>query len=201
MLSLWNSMKIDSDCQAWNEEQEPDRRHRREVEREEYKSLSNLSNSEKQDRISQLEARIENLKDDLKWSKSSYESESYRDSISNLQDEINDLSSSSSGGCYLTTAAVYHKGEADNGYTLTTLRNFRDNYMRATPEGEALVQEYYKVAPGIVEKVNLRDDSSRVWDLVYREVGNCVSEIEADKKEPAQNRYVRMTKTLERLTK
>ena len=38
------------------------------------------------------------------------------------------------GGCFLTTAVVERRGEADDGPTLTVLRRFRDGYMNRTAE-------------------------------------------------------------------
>ena len=57
------------------------------------------------------------------------------------------------GGCFLTTAVVEQRGEADAGPTLTALRAFRDGYMARTAERRALVAEYYAVAPGIVAAI------------------------------------------------
>ncbi len=57
------------------------------------------------------------------------------------------------GGCFLTTAVVELRGEADGGPTLTALRGFRDGYMTRTAERRALVDEYYAVAPMIVAAI------------------------------------------------
>ena len=67
------------------------------------------------------------------------------------------------GGCFLTTAVVERRGEADDGPTLTALRTFRDGYMMDTAERRALVAEYYAVAPAIVAAIPAQDPA---WDWI-----------------------------------
>ncbi|MCY3611152.1 MAG: hypothetical protein OXH51_06405, partial [Gemmatimonadetes bacterium] len=57
------------------------------------------------------------------------------------------------GGCFLATAVIQLRGEADDGPTLTTLRQFRDGWLAETEEGRALISEYYLLAPGIVSAI------------------------------------------------
>lgn len=70
-----------------------------------------------------------------------------------------------SNACYITTAAT-HGGELDQGFTLTVLRNFRDEYMQDDPERKAELLEYYAVAPEIVKAISKRSDSERVWGKI-----------------------------------
>lgn len=65
--------------------------------------------------------------------------------------------------CYLTTAVTQAKGLSDKCAELQTLRAFRDDYLLATEEGEALVKQYYIDAPLIVETINQRADASSIW--------------------------------------
>ena len=55
--------------------------------------------------------------------------------------------------CFLTTAVVGMRGEADDGPTLTAMRQLRDTFMQLTPERRAMVADYYKVAPAIVAAI------------------------------------------------
>ena len=55
--------------------------------------------------------------------------------------------------CFLTTAVVERRGEADDGPTLTALRGFRDGYMMETAERRALVADYYRTAPAVVAAI------------------------------------------------
>ena len=68
------------------------------------------------------------------------------------------------GGCFLTTAVVKRRGEADDGPTLTVLRRFRDTYMQETPERRAEVERYYRVAPALVDAIG---DDVDVWEAKW----------------------------------
>lgn len=73
-----------------------------------------------------------------------------------------DFVDSATGGCYITTAATLN-GELDNGFTLTALRNFRDDYMLQDPQRRADLLEYYAVAPDIVKRISESPDSDNTW--------------------------------------
>jgi hypothetical protein len=76
-------------------------------------------------------------------------------------------SSSSSGGCFLTTACVEHKQLADDCDELQTLRCLRDNYMRTTEEGQWLIQQYGSIAPGIVYAIDQCENKSEIYEYMY----------------------------------
>lgn len=77
--------------------------------------------------------------------------------------EQNDGASSGGGGCYITTAAVNHGGLADDGEELSALRSFRDGVMTKTPQGQAEIAAYEKMAPEIEKRLSSRPDSSGVY--------------------------------------
>ena len=77
-------------------------------------------------------------------------------------DNDNDNSGGGGGGCFLTTAVTQMRGEADDGPTLTTLRQFRDGWLSGRMDGEAMIAEYYAVAPGIVAAIP-PDDPEWLW--------------------------------------
>ena len=54
------------------------------------------------------------------------------------------------GLCFITTAVCQELGKPDNCAELTAFRAFRDGYLASQPDGEALIHEYYNIAPGIV---------------------------------------------------
>lgn len=66
---------------------------------------------------------------------------------------INNLPTKNKEGCFLTTACVQARGLPDNCHELTTLRAFRDGYLRDLPQGTGLIREYYAAAPGIVQRL------------------------------------------------
>lgn len=102
-------------------------------------------------------------------------------------------------GCFLTSACVKAKGLPDDCRELQTLRQYRDLYLRKTQTGMEKVREYYRVAPKIVEAVNARQDSDRIWDNVYRDlVSVCVELIDEGKNEEAFDIYKSYTMLLKR---
>ena len=97
------------------------------------------------------------------------------------------------GGCFLTTAIVEQRGEADDGPTLTTLRAFRDGYMAQRPDGPALVAEYYDVAPRIVAAIPADDPA---WRWIGTQVDLAVARIEAGDQSSAFAIYTAMVQRL-----
>lgn len=101
-----------------------------------------------------------------------------------------------SSGCYLTSACVSYLGKADDCEELTKLRAFRDNYMKKSDKYSALVDEYYKVAPEIVKKIDESDKRDEYYSYIYDEVCRCIALIDGDKKEEAVAEYKKMTEYL-----
>ena len=62
------------------------------------------------------------------------------------------------GLCFITTAVCQELGKPDDCEELTAFRAFRDGYPRSPPDGEALIREYYNIAPGIVTCINTCSD-------------------------------------------
>ncbi len=99
---------------------------------------------------------------------------------------------SSGGGCYLTGACVDYLGKPDDCEELTALRNFRDGYMKKTPEGARLVKEYYEVAPAIVKAIEASHETSKYYDYIYGVVKTCVELIAEGKLQETQKEYENM---------
>ena len=89
-------------------------------------------------------------------------------------------------------------GKADDCEELTVLRSFRDTYLKSTQEGRALVEEYYSVAPLIVEKINSSDKKEKYYEYIYEVVEKCVKLIGIGEKERALNEYKFMTLNLKK---
>ncbi len=102
----------------------------------------------------------------------------------------------SSDGCFLTSACVEHLGKADDCAELTTLRRFRDTYMKGTAQGNALVAEYYAVAPKIVEQIDASSDKDAIYDSIYGVISDCVKLIDSGDNATAQQRYAAMVNGL-----
>jgi len=99
-------------------------------------------------------------------------------------------SSSSSSGCYLTTACVVSRGLPDDCDELQTLRAFRDSYLVALPNGREEIEQYYQMAPGIVSNIDKQSNREEIWNQVYTDlVKPCVRMIHAQENEPAHQLY------------
>lgn len=73
-------------------------------------------------------------------------------------------------GCYLTTACMRAKSDQfdDNCEELSTLRRFRDTYVKDKHPGS--IQDYYVKAPVIVEMIGRREDSQEIYLRMYEEL-------------------------------
>ena len=105
---------------------------------------------------------------------------------------------SGSGGCYLTSACVQARGLTDDCVELTTLRRFRDGYLRESAEGAADIEHYYASAPQIVQAINASADAETIWARVYDElVAPCVALIREGRMEDTYRHYKRYSLELE----
>lgn len=71
-------------------------------------------------------------------------------------------------GCFLTTACVHHKGLADDGVELNTLRAFREEYMRPLSDGQALLDRYYVDGPAILRAVEQQANPGAYYEHMYQ---------------------------------
>ncbi len=95
-------------------------------------------------------------------------------------------------GCYLTSACVKHKGFADDCYELTVLRNFRDTYISKLKNGKELIDEYYKTAPIIVQKIDELENKEEAYNEIYEYILNCIEKINNNEHTAALNLYKEM---------
>lgn len=110
--------------------------------------------------------------------------------------EPNTYQSGSSSGCFLTSACVDYLGKADDCEELTALRNFRDTYMKSTEEGKKLVEEYYAVAPKIVESINASDKKDTYYQYINEVINKCLKLLERKEYERTLNEYKFMVQNL-----
>ena len=104
------------------------------------------------------------------FSSGSYNTSSYNSSASGK---------SGSGLCFITTAACEYFGKPDDCYELTLLRQFRDGWLAVQPGGEELIREYYRIAPPIVDALNVSEERDTIYkDIWDRYILPCVRLIE-----------------------
>lgn len=103
------------------------------------------------------------------------------------------------GGCYITTATCEEYGKPDDCYELTTFRNFRDNWLKKQPDGEELIERYYKTAPEIVEWINRQPNRRAIYDYINKEyLEKCLKYIENGENEECKKLYIEMVNYLDR---
>ena len=118
------------------------------------------------------------------------------DSCRHYEEDEYRLSGSKSSTCFLTSACCQYKGLPDDCYELTTLRQFRDTYLVATEEGKTLVEEYYRIAPSVVERIMEREDQEEILIFIYDEICKIIRMIERSENEQAVLVYKEMLLSL-----
>ncbi|MBK6338765.1 MAG: hypothetical protein IPF63_03975 [Bacteroidetes bacterium] len=73
-------------------------------------------------------------------------------------------------GCFLTTACVGALGKKDDCYELQTLRAFRDTILKKNNKGLNLINEYYKIAPKIVNQINSSSENKVEYKNIYNKM-------------------------------
>lgn len=69
--------------------------------------------------------------------------------------------------CFITTAVCRYLGKADNCAELTAFRNFRDGWLSRQPQGKALIDEYYRIAPVIVTAINFGGNPDTEYPAIW----------------------------------
>ena len=89
------------------------------------------------------------------------------------------------------------KSKPDDCYELTTFRSFRDDWLAAQPDGQALIQEYYRIAPGIVTKIDCQSDSSQIYLSIWKKfLIPCLHYIEEKQFSACKDTYMAMVDEL-----
>lgn len=102
------------------------------------------------------------------------------------------------GMCFITTAVCEQEGKPDDCEELTAFRRFRDGYLRTCSDGDALIAEYYEIAPAIVTVIGVCDDPVRAYgEIRNRWLQACYHDLQQGNMEGCKIRYTEMVRTLE----
>lgn len=102
-------------------------------------------------------------------------------------------------GCFITTATCSALNKPDDCYELTTFRRFRDTWLLRQDDGSALIKEYYRIAPLIVDRINRLPNSEEFYRSIWNEwLAACLTLIEQNKNEACKVRYIEMVTTLKK---
>ena len=98
--------------------------------------------------------------------------------------------------CFITTSCVKYYELNDDCYELTTLRKFRDEYLLKSADGKKLVQQYYSVAPLLVEKLEKDQNRKDLYQEIFQQIKIACEAIEDKELERAKNIYKRAVSRL-----
>lgn len=94
--------------------------------------------------------------------------------------------------CFITTAVCSESGLPDDCHELTVLRAFRDRHMNSSAERQAMVNQYYSQAPGIVERINSSPRRTAIYnELRERFIGPAVEAASKGDDLVAESTYIR----------
>ena len=103
------------------------------------------------------------------------------------------------GFCYITTAVCETLYKEDDCVELRTLRDYRDQYLLSTTEGEKIVDSYYNIAPTIVNRINKEEHSMKIYkEILTTYIQPCLRLIEMGMNEECKKVYSDMVLTLEK---
>ncbi len=99
--------------------------------------------------------------------------------------------------CYITTAVCESLDKPDDCYELTMFRKFRDSWLMMQPDGEALIREYYAVAPTIVQRIDSLSNANEIYqDIMTKYLKPCLHMIEQNDMEGCKKMYMKMVSEL-----
>lgn len=100
--------------------------------------------------------------------------------------------------CYITTAVCTTLGKPDDCYELNCFRTYRDTYLMSQEDGEAIVQEYYDIAPTIVKHINREKNSREIYAGIWEKyLSPCLHMIEEKENDAGKNLYIQMVRDLQ----
>ena len=100
--------------------------------------------------------------------------------------------------CFITSAICEAEGKPDDCAELTAFRAFRDGWLQQQPDGPALIEEYYDIAPAIVMHIAYCDDApARYTELREQYLQPCYAALQAGQMQACKDRYVAMVRDME----
>ena len=135
---------------------------------------------------------------DAKKRRSYSSTQSYSSPHSGRNNSSSNSSSRSSGSfCFIATAVCDYLGKPDDCAELTTLRNYRDTWLRNQPEWQLVIADYYNKAPFIVSKLKLSDQYEDYCQMLWDDyIQQCLQLIEDGAYKQCQLLYQKMVKHL-----
>ena len=103
--------------------------------------------------------------------------------------------------CFITTAVCEYFGKEDDCEELTTLRHYRDTWLRDQEDGEKLIREYYECAPKIVDAMKQSERYGEYCETFLSEyIKPCIAFIHEERFEECKELYIEMVHYAKELT-
>jgi hypothetical protein len=104
---------------------------------------------------------------------------------------------SESSGCFITSATLINMDKTDDCEELTLFRSFRDEWLSQQKDGKELIQQYYSIAPNIVERIEAENNSINVYQLIWNNyLSTCYENIQSGDNIKAKGKYISMVNYL-----
>ena len=100
-------------------------------------------------------------------------------------------------GCFITSAVCKSFNKSDDCYELTTFRRFRDEWLLKESDGKQIIDEYYRIAPRIVEKIDASGKADKVYRMIWdRYLSECLRLLEERDYYECKKLYIQMVEDL-----
>ncbi|WP_175640202.1 GTPase family protein [Metabacillus schmidteae] len=101
--------------------------------------------------------------------------------------------------CYITSSACLALGKGDHCEELNLFRRFRDKWLVHQNGGKADIEEYYRVAPKIVDQINSQPDSDAIYKKIWEDhLNECLQLIQKKSYVETRMVYSNMVNTLKK---
>lgn len=101
--------------------------------------------------------------------------------------------------CYITTAVCQNLQMGEDCEALLCIKDFRDGYLASTEEGQALIEEYYDIAPTLVKRIAKDAEAQAKYVWIWENyLAPCVEFIKAGKNEACKEKYRGMVEDLKK---
>lgn len=120
----------------------------------------------------------------------------YNYNVRHMGNQPNGNDPNQSGKCFLTTACCGVMGRADDCFELRALRRFRDDVMLASAGGRRDVDDYYQMAPRILDTMQRRGETHRLRAVYFGTILPCAILAKLGFNKPTRRLYTRMMRRL-----
>ena len=101
------------------------------------------------------------------------------------------------GGCFITSAVCDSLGKPDDCDELMTMRRYRDELKAEDKDMTSLIEEYYRVAPLVVQRIDKSNEAKRIYnDLWKTSISKIYENIKQGNPQKAKLQYVDMLEKL-----